>query len=64
MMIMHTPTLSLNIPVLKTHSYILVPVNFLGATDGQKRIFQEKISFEHQYNSRSDPNYPIRNKVS
>ncbi|XP_071163861.1 uncharacterized protein [Mytilus edulis] len=46
----------------KNAAHGVVPVNFLGATDGQKRIFQEKISFEHQYNSRSDPNYPIRNK--
>lgn len=40
-----------------------MPVNFLRAKDGQARIYQEKISFEHQYNSRIDPNYPMRNKV-
>lgn len=40
----------------------VVPVNFLKAKDGQPRIFEEKISFEHQYNCRVDPNYPIRNK--
>lgn len=43
---------------------ISVPVNFLAARDGEKRIYQEKISYEHQYDSRKDPNYPIRNKVS
>lgn len=39
-----------------------VPVNFLKARDGQQRLFKEKISYEHQYNSRSDPNYSIRSK--
>ncbi|XP_060077540.1 uncharacterized protein LOC132557072 [Ylistrum balloti] len=39
-----------------------VPVNFLPARDQNKRFFKEKISYEHQYNSRLDPNYPIRAK--
>lgn len=39
-----------------------VPVNFLPARDDNKRFFKEKISYEHQYNSRLDPNYPIRAK--
>jgi hypothetical protein len=48
---------------LFTFSVLLVPVNFLRAKDGQPRIYQEQISFEHQYNSRIDPNYQMRNKV-
>lgn len=39
-----------------------VPVNFLRPRDGQQRFFKEKISYEHQYNSRYDANYPIRGK--
>ncbi|KAL4238191.1 hypothetical protein ACF0H5_002903 [Mactra antiquata] len=39
-----------------------VPVNFLRAKDGKQRFFKEKISYEHQYNSRNKPNYPIRGK--
>lgn len=39
-----------------------VPVNFLTKRDGTQRIFQEKKSYEHDYNSRKDPNYPIRGK--
>lgn len=39
-----------------------VPVNFLKARDGKQRLFKEKISYEHQYNSRKDPNYPVRAK--
>ncbi|XP_033734473.1 uncharacterized protein C2orf73 homolog [Pecten maximus] len=39
-----------------------VPVNFLPARDENKRFFKEKISYEHQYNSRLEPNYPIRAK--
>lgn len=41
-----------------------VPVNFLTKRDGTQRIFQEKKSFEHDYNSRKDTNYPVRGKVS
>lgn len=41
----------------------LVPVNFLRAKDEKQRFFKEKISYEHQYNSRNKPNYPIRGKV-
>lgn len=39
-----------------------VPVNFLTKRDGTQRIFQEKKSFEHDYNSRKDTNYPVRGK--
>lgn len=39
-----------------------VPVNFLSARDGKQRLFKEKISYEHQYNSRFSDNYPIRGK--
>ncbi|XP_052272205.1 uncharacterized protein LOC127872826 [Dreissena polymorpha] len=39
-----------------------VPVNFLRPKDGNQRLFKEKISYEHQYNSRIDLNYPIRGK--
>ncbi|XP_048733800.1 uncharacterized protein C2orf73 homolog isoform X2 [Ostrea edulis] len=39
-----------------------VPVNFLTKRDGAQRIFQEKKSYEHDYNSRKDLNYPIRGK--
>ncbi|XP_046342814.2 uncharacterized protein LOC124123688 [Haliotis rufescens] len=39
-----------------------VPVNFLRCRSGDKRLYKEGISFEHQYDSRGDPNYPIRSK--
>lgn len=39
-----------------------VPVNFLRPKSGKQRFFKEKISYEHQYNSRNNPNYPIRGK--
>ncbi|XP_021341905.1 uncharacterized protein C2orf73 homolog isoform X1 [Mizuhopecten yessoensis] len=39
-----------------------VPVNFLPARNDNKRFFKEKISYEHQYNSRLNPNYPTRAK--
>ncbi|XP_059143789.1 uncharacterized protein LOC131931098 [Physella acuta] len=39
-----------------------VPVNFLREKDGSQRFFNESISYEHQYNSRRDPNYPNRGK--
>ena len=31
--------------------------------DGTQGFYKEKLSYEHQYNSRTDPNYPIRSKV-
>ncbi|KAL5008378.1 hypothetical protein ScPMuIL_013959 [Solemya velum] len=40
----------------------VVPVNFLRPRDGSKRLYNEKISFEHLYNCRTDPNYPVRAK--
>ncbi|XP_046564940.1 LOW QUALITY PROTEIN: uncharacterized protein C2orf73-like [Haliotis rubra] len=39
-----------------------VPVNFLRSRSGDQRLYKEGISFEHQYDSRADPNYPIRSK--
>ncbi|XP_052768906.1 uncharacterized protein LOC128209095 isoform X2 [Mya arenaria] len=39
-----------------------VPVNFLRPRDGGQKLFKEKMSYEHLYNSRVDPNYPIRGK--
>lgn len=39
-----------------------VPVNFLRQKDGSQKFYKEKVSYEHQYNSRIDPNYPIRAK--
>ena len=41
-----------------------VPVNKLPEKDGSQRFYQEKISYEHQYNSRWQKNYPIRSTVS
>ena len=40
-----------------------VPVNMLKKSDGTQRWLKEGISYEHQYNSRLDPSYPIRSKV-
>ncbi|XP_067940043.1 uncharacterized protein [Watersipora subatra] len=37
-----------------------VPVNYLPEKDGHQRFFKERISYEHQYDSRFDKNYPIR----
>ncbi|CAL1526887.1 unnamed protein product [Lymnaea stagnalis] len=39
-----------------------IPVNLLKERDGSQRLYKEGLSFEHQYNSRKDPNYPIRGK--
>ncbi|XP_045165895.2 uncharacterized protein LOC123529578 [Mercenaria mercenaria] len=39
-----------------------VPVNFLRPVSGKQRLYKEKISYEHQYNSRNNTNYPIRGK--
>lgn len=48
-----------------SHNHIFsVPVNFLRPKDGSQRFYKEKVSYEHMYNSRLDPNYPIRGKVS
>lgn len=38
------------------------PVNFMRKPDGKQRFWKEGISYEHQYNSRLDPQYPIRGK--
>ncbi|XP_064622701.1 uncharacterized protein C2orf73 homolog [Lineus longissimus] len=46
----------------KSSSLGIVPVNDLGERDGKVRVHKENISYEHQYNSRLDPNYPIRAK--
>ncbi|XP_025104613.1 uncharacterized protein LOC112570412 [Pomacea canaliculata] len=40
----------------------VVPVNMLHEMDGTEHFYKERLSFEHQYNSRTDPNYPIRGK--
>jgi len=39
-----------------------VPVNNLREADGSQRVWKENISYEHQYNSRAQPSYPIRAK--
>lgn len=39
-----------------------VPVNMLRSPDGKTRMWKEGISYEHQYNSRLDPSYPVRSK--
>lgn len=39
-----------------------VPVTMLPPGDGKERRLTEKLSYEHQYNSRLDPNYPARGK--
>ncbi|KAH9515106.1 hypothetical protein Btru_019245 [Bulinus truncatus] len=39
-----------------------VPVNFLREKDGSQRFYKEGLSYEHLYNSRSDPNYPNRGR--
>jgi len=39
-----------------------VPVNNLREADGSQRVWKEAISYEHQYNSRAEPSYPIRAK--
>lgn len=42
---------------------IAAPVTWLNSPDGRQRILREGISYEHQYDSRLDPNYPPRGKV-
>ncbi|ELU08861.1 hypothetical protein CAPTEDRAFT_225399 [Capitella teleta] len=39
-----------------------VPVNFLRKSDGKQRLLKEGFSYEHQYNCRTDPQYPPRGK--
>ncbi|RUS72291.1 hypothetical protein EGW08_019937, partial [Elysia chlorotica] len=39
-----------------------IPVNYLRERDGSQRFYKEGFSYEHMYNCRSDPNYPIRGK--
>lgn len=39
----------------------IVPVTFVKPQ--KQRFWKEGISYEHQYNSRADPNYPSRAKV-
>lgn len=39
-----------------------IPVNFLRKPDGKQKFWKEGISYEHQYNSRLDPQYPVRGK--
>ncbi|XP_076463449.1 ciliary microtubule inner protein 6-like isoform X2 [Babylonia areolata] len=45
-----------------TASRGIAPVNFMKEKDGQQGFYKEDLSFEHQYDSRSNPNYPIRSK--
>ncbi|KAL8561109.1 hypothetical protein ACOMHN_033692 [Nucella lapillus] len=45
-----------------TASRGIAPVSFMKEKDGQQGFYKEGLSFEHQYNSRADPNYPIRGK--
>lgn len=42
---------------------LTAPVTFMKDHDGTQGFYKEKLSYEHQYNSRTDPNYPIRSKV-
>lgn len=39
-----------------------VPVNHLREPNGEQRVWKEGLSYEHQYNCRLDPSYPIRGK--
>ena len=59
-------TFSLSICIISCpfFSFSTVPVNKLPEKDGSQRFYQEKISYEHQYNSRWQKNYPIRSTVS
>ena len=44
----------------------IVPVNDLNSFSregGPQRVFVEKMSFDHQYDSRKNPNYPNKGKV-
>ncbi|ESO86816.1 hypothetical protein LOTGIDRAFT_166819 [Lottia gigantea] len=41
-------------------AYGIVPVNQLGGRKHKHRLFTEKMSYEHQYSSRNNPNYPNR----
>ena len=43
----------------------IVPINDLtnGSSD-QQRYFVDRVSFEQNYNSRNDQNYPIRGNVN
>ncbi|BFZ07078.1 hypothetical protein BsWGS_10116 [Bradybaena similaris] len=40
-----------------------VPVNYLRERDGTQRFHKEAVSYEHIYDSRANPNYPIRGKA-
>ena len=40
----------------------IIPVNFLREPDNKQRFWKEGISYEHQYNCRLDPQYPVRAK--
>jgi len=43
----------------------IVPVNDLtNGSNDQQRVFVDRVSFEQNYNSRNDNNYPIRGNVS
>lgn len=45
----------------------IVPINDLNTftnANEQQRVFLDKMSFEHQYDSRKDSNYPNRGKVN
>ena len=41
----------------------IAPITALRTPNMKQRLWKEQISFEHQYNSRSDPSYPVRGKV-
>lgn len=52
------------------HAVGIIPINDLnnysknvsGEQPGQQRVFADKMSFEHNYDSRKDANYPVRGK--
>lgn len=46
----------------KVPAHGIAPVNLMREKDGKQRFWKEGISYEHQYNSRTDPQYPIRGK--
>ncbi|XP_050405589.1 uncharacterized protein LOC126821248 [Patella vulgata] len=46
----------------KDPAYGIIPINQLGGRKHKHRLYAEKMSYEHEYNSRKDPNYPIRSR--
>jgi len=39
-----------------------VPINYLREKEGSQRFYKEGMSYEHMFNCRSDPGYPMRGK--